>query len=484
MVNAVEEREVVYVKVASYVCDGTELPALGIEKAKEALGWKEEGKEGSNVKYGKNDVLLTYKDASGKVVKVKCEHNRNNRRLSMGNVSTLKQEILRGRYELNGEPIIIGRYGTLLDGQHTLTALILAHYEWEKDPGLYPHWKMAPSIKKVIIYGISEEDKVINTIDTGRPRTLSDVIYRSPYFSGLSLQAKNTCSGIAANAIKLLWTRTGENLDGFCAVRTHAESIDFLDRHPRILECVSLIYESAENLGNPLPGLGVCAGLLYLMGAAKTNPREYLNEEHLVETNVNWELWDQAQDFWVLLADKSNPKFKPIRRVLAQTIEDGDSSPDAKIAIIVKAWELYRLGKAVTEAGLNLTYIEEKNGSIRLNETPVIGGIDIGRLDLIDEEELTKTPPKQEETQKAIREKKATAGELPPSKQPKKEREKGPKNQLVGKARWVKSPEGNWRGKVLDTDGTLASVRILQGFQGAGNTVQVPVSELLEAQPV
>jgi hypothetical protein len=201
--------------------------AITVEYAKKLLGWTvEDDKEKFNANY-----LL--KDFSGK--KVRCSNNVTNRPLYMAVVKVLIQEILRKRWRLNGESLIIGSTGLILNGQHTLIALILAGQQWEKDPEACDQWTTEPTIDKAIVFGIDESDMTVNTMDTCKPRSLADVIYRSEFFSGIKAGDRQACARIADYAVRILWHRTGAGLDAFAPRRTHAESLDFIARHPRLL---------------------------------------------------------------------------------------------------------------------------------------------------------------------------------------------------------------------------------------------------------
>ena len=92
------------------------------------------------------------------VAKALLENNTNNRSITQGHLALIKSEILLGKWQYNGQPIIIGESGRLLDGQHRLTAVV--------ETGI--------PIDTVIMRGINEDAFV--TIDTGKIRGGSDVL--------------------------------------------------------------------------------------------------------------------------------------------------------------------------------------------------------------------------------------------------------------------------------------------------------------------
>lgn len=92
------------------------------------------------------------------VAKALLDNNTNNRNITQGHLAMLKSEILSGNWQYNGQPIIIGETGRLLDGQHRMTAVV--------ETGI--------PIETNVMRGIEESAFV--TIDTGKVRGGSDVL--------------------------------------------------------------------------------------------------------------------------------------------------------------------------------------------------------------------------------------------------------------------------------------------------------------------
>jgi len=347
--------------------------------AKKLLGWT---LETENVKFG-NDFLI--KDNDGN--KVRCLNNLRNRPLVMAQVNTLLQEILRGMWVLNGEPLIIGETGIVLGGQHTLCALILATEKWAAAQGQWQKmWPEAPRIDKIIVYGIKEDDKTANTLDTARPRSLSDVMYRSSYFHDVEKKDRVKLSRMLDHAIKLMWYRTGAAMEAFAKFRTHAESLDFLDRHHRLLECVMHVYEEngMKNRIAKFISPGYASALMYLMAACNTEQTNdkgtgYIDTEYPNEDRVDFKYWDKAEEFWVLLAGGNSAVAEPIKRAFLLLTEMELLSWENKAATIVRAWNAWHTGKKITPASLELEFAENEHGVEKLVTIPVVEGIDIGK---------------------------------------------------------------------------------------------------------
>jgi len=93
------------------------------------------------------------------------EKNGHNRKVSTANVSKITNAMKVNKWAYNGEPIIIGEDGTLLDGQHRLLGIIKADKEI--------HMEVVKDVKEICEYtGVN----VFATIDVGKNRSAADVI--------------------------------------------------------------------------------------------------------------------------------------------------------------------------------------------------------------------------------------------------------------------------------------------------------------------
>jgi hypothetical protein len=89
---------------------------------------------------------------------LKREFNVHQRDISQVNVDIFANAMLRGKWEFNGAPIIIGTGGKLMDGQHRLKAVVQS--------------KTARDF--VVVRGVKAD--TFGTIDTGSRRGLKDVL--------------------------------------------------------------------------------------------------------------------------------------------------------------------------------------------------------------------------------------------------------------------------------------------------------------------
>jgi len=81
-----------------------------------------------------------------------------NRAVYRSKVGEYAAAILRGDWDLNGEPIIISDTGELNDGQHRLNAVLLSN----------------TAIRSIFVFGVTRSSR--NTVDLGAKRTAGDIL--------------------------------------------------------------------------------------------------------------------------------------------------------------------------------------------------------------------------------------------------------------------------------------------------------------------
>jgi hypothetical protein len=369
-----KRRKVIYPEVEIKKCVKEE--SLTVNQAREYLGFREAKKD--------EPYLLKGFNETGETIKITCDYNVRNRPFYPSVYETLKQVILNKQWRFNGEPIIIGKTGLLEDGQHTLMALIQAEYERQFGKGKHHWqdiWKNKPiTIEKLVVFGVSEEEDVVNSINTAHPRDLADVLYRSEFFLTLPPDARNMVSRICKKAVQNLWVRLGRANDLFASRLCHSEAVEFIRRHPKILTAVKHIFEEdAEGSIGQIVPTGWAATLLYLMGASASDVDEYLNAEEPGDSAINFSRWEKAEEFWVMLGSKSDDT-KVVRDYLAQLVSDENTaSVMNRVAVLIKAWEHFVQGHQITRNDIKLKFVEnEKTGVPTLDHHPSIGGIDLG----------------------------------------------------------------------------------------------------------
>jgi hypothetical protein len=460
--------EIVYPELRAEVY-GPDNP-ITVDLMKAWLGWKELPAD------HEGEFLL--KDENG--TKVICLNNAKNRPYSASLSSLYAQEILRGHWKLNGETMIFGNYGQAIAVQHRGIGLILAWQKWANDKAAYPYWKSAPTIQSFVAFGISEDDETVNTIDTGKPRTFSDAVYRSSLFENLSGSAKKNACRILDFAVRCVWNRTGRGVVSYAPRRTHSEAFEFVNAHETLLKCVRhIMEENDENrVGRFIPP-GTAAGLMYMMACSTTDRTEYAAAESPTENYLNFENYDKAEAFWVGLASGSK-LFAPLKAAISKMIEDSfGGSPIERISLIVLAWTSFLNHGKVLEKDLKLEYhTDEETGATMLMECPSVGGIDLGNP-AEHEDAQEATPEEMESTKNKIKQEKASKGKVAKGSKQKPDMKNvvylTPADLKVGDKVWVgtsSSDENKWMGIYRShyklAAGPIAKIEACEGYAGAG----------------
>lgn len=471
--DAKTERNTIYPAVEVRLFTGDTL--LTADLAKELLGWEEV--EGD---------VFDLKDYEGK--KIRLFNNCHNRQFDKGLAKTWESEVLQGHWQLNGESIVVGKTGVIASGQHRLVAVVLASQEYAQNSERWPNWD-GKGIPAVLVLGVNEDDATINTIDTGRPRSLTDVIYRSDIFVGLTGKDKAVAAKSTAFAIKFVAHRTAAWKHAYNpgTKRTHAESLDFLHRHERILDCVRFLFDEdkGKNAITKYQQLGTAAGLMYLMAAAKSDIDLYRNMDIPSEKGLDFELFEKASEFWVLLASGSS-KLKPVKAALNKLIEDEAVSQDTRNALLVLAWSRFVEGHPVREEDITLKFHVDDDGIRRYLDCPSVGGIDLGNPkddEKVDDDEVDAPDEQEVEAAKQA----VTKAKTPKASKSKKA--EGITADSVGKQVWAVDPkgEGHWCGELLEvyegSAGPVARIKVGKKFAGAGKTFEHLASQVQLEKP-
>jgi hypothetical protein len=320
-----------------------------------------------------------------------------------GKVYKPGQKILLPAVTVNGETIILSRTGLCHSIQHRGVGYVWACQRWLKDRKKWPGWPAMPVLDAILVTGVSEDPRVVRTIDNVVPRSLGDVYYTSELFRLLPPKAKKECSRMMAKAIDLLWLRTGAGGAGKDRVyQTHSESMEFEGRHQRLRRCVKHIWTENQERALSLPSMahlspGACSALMYLMAASDSDGDAYRNGDPPGEKTLNWDAWDKAEEFWVLLI--ASEDFAPVRDALGALHDLGGGRPAEKHFILTKAWQAFAAGQPITSEDLSLEghYAKDpKTGIERLVDVPDLGGIDLGERGELGENGAPTAPAEEE----------------------------------------------------------------------------------------
>lgn len=411
-----KEKAVVYPEVGTEARWGDD--PLYAEDCKQRLGWTYDEKEARDA--GIKEPL--FEDRLGKPVY--CLNNLGNRPFYVSNATDLMQKILNRRWagpngngkSINGEPIILSKYAEVVNGQHTMAAVVWAEQErlGPKSAHWAEKWPGPVCIDKLVVYGVDSDEETKATMDSCKPRSLADVLYTHPLFQAMDPSPRKTCVKVADFAIKFLWQRTGLDRNAFNPRRTHEEAVAYLVAHPHLMEAIKHVYEeyTAKGKGEDLPGwknnnvlfgAGYAAGMMYLMGCSGSVPAKYHDlvrdgsptEGKGKKALLDWGMWDQAMDFWTAFAC-ADPIMKDVRVEVAMTNDPdtgGGGSLAEKTCILSKAWHVFlntQGKKVIKESQVKPQYKMSRQGYRVLDEYPTVGGIDLG------DPGKNKTKPKEE----------------------------------------------------------------------------------------
>lgn len=358
--------------------------------AKEILGWQDEAGfavalesqytkaeiKNLNTSFGE-DYL--FKDRNGD--KIRCGNNLHNRPFYAQTAEDWMLEILRRKWQFNGESMIVDKYGGCQDIQHRAIGLVWACQEWELDRKLpkpqqkwQEFWPEKPTIDCIVVFGIEDSDDVVNTINTGKPRTLSDAIYRTSWLADKPLGERQQLAKVIAGAVTYLWKRTEAKAGSLAPRRPHSESFEFLDNHKRLRDkCVPFIVAEGDGKKlTPYLSLGWASALLYLMGSASSDFGKYTKTGH--EKSLDWSLYDKAEEFWTLFCNNAK-ELEPLREELERLpMEIG---AEFKVDMIVKAWTLFSDGQEIAPEAIQLNIGQEEGHYVLAEAKPRLGGIDV-----------------------------------------------------------------------------------------------------------
>lgn len=328
---------------------------------------QENGGELTHYLYG--DVFHCL-DEYGK--KVRCHNNAGNRSFDEEWCEYIIDMVLNGVWAgplmmpgetINGETIRISRYGRVLSGQHQMTACKRANQRLQKlraksreeADQKYPAWKDHEQvvIETLVVLGLSEDERILRTIDYVKPRTVADMLYTMPLFRGNTPVERKEMTRMTSAAIDTLWARTATK-----GYKTHPEVVGFLERHKRLLKCVEHLFvlnkphaDDGRRISKHRISPGICSALKYLMASAgpKTEGDVYRNEFPPSEKGLDWSLWDKAEEFWELFA--KHDSFEQVRHALGKLLDSLPTKDDniglggrigEKLAILSRAWSRWK----------------------------------------------------------------------------------------------------------------------------------------------
>ena len=428
----------------SIMIDGKLVPIKGcrlsIAQAKTILGWtteedynKQAHKENPKApkdkvfKFPENWPVIVEPDGT----RVVCMANIDNRPFRSDRAKRLMQKILKRQWAgaenmpgetVNGETILIDRDGKVRSGQHRLIALIWAVEAWlaeDKDGKWHTFWPDEPYLESLVVYGISGSPRIVATIDDVETRDLTDIVHTSPLFQSAEPYYRAEGSRMLAKALGLFWKRTGISDLAGSKYLTQQEGMDVCQRHPKLLECVEIVYRANKKRGLST-GLklspGNCATLLYLAGCSATAKAIYYKADKdslpRSEENLDWSRLEKAKEFFQALGDG---KFPAVSGAMALIIRDYGGKLAALHHVLARAWGVWLKNGELTEPDVfpsENDILKDANGDPITDDHlghkflkgyDPFGGIDLGEKAEVDEDDIEPGEPTRTEREDEAR---------------------------------------------------------------------------------
>lgn len=358
--------------------------------------------------------------------KALLEKNTTNRPRSSTLKKRYRDKMIRKRWRQNGEPIIISRTGKMLSGQHRCEALVDAEELRLKKPKMFKErfgWSGPITIPVVLVTGIRDEDA--NTLDLGKKRGPSDIVYRlhmfdefkdpnNPKKPEFSEGDRKKLSMDLATAVRTVWLRLNAKQVKDAPKFDEDEMIVFLEQHPKIREAVLHVYREDNGKEKQISSMvtrSYMAAVMYLAGTSTTD-REQFEKDHVIDL----ENWQEAEDFVVNFAQgvdlhEGNPALVLRKIFTKQRADGGTRDRDVTLNLLINA----------IDAHLEQKTVSVKDVTPKKDDRPCLGGLDDPSYEppVIEDEEEDK--PKEKEIKAAAKSKKpakkkakATEEELEP----------------------------------------------------------------------
>lgn len=226
--------------------------------------------------------------------------NPDNRKVSKAIVNKYARDIVTGRWEHNGEPIIISDTGELNDGQQRCIAVI--------ETGI--------SITTQMTFGPKRETR--RTLDIGKKRKIGEQLGMAKLANGNNLAH--------AVSIILMMEKYGKISSSQEFRPTPAEVMDWIDQHHEIHECVTEMMKGGSSLKL---SRGLLAAMRYTFNRISKEDSDRFFQKLISGANL----------------DVNDPVFRLRKRIIENLMSSAKLPPHEIAALMIKAWNYFRKDK-------------------------------------------------------------------------------------------------------------------------------------------
>lgn len=254
-----------------------------------------------------NHVTSSVVDLTPELAANLIGRNNRNRNISVRNYSKIVRAIERDEWVFNGEAIKVADTGLLLDGQHRCLAVI----------------ETGKSIRVVLIQGLPESTR--DTMDTGRPRTLGNV---------LQMRGHKDSNRLAAAIRRMVVAERVGFKAAFVAgtvETTRPEELAWFERNPWVEDYMIQSRNIASDPGILLSSTSVVA---------------LLSRFDAIDQEDSMHFWDKLRSGEDLSRDHP---IMALRRAFKRLGElKGQHDQYHLAGLTIKAWNKYRRGESAS----------------------------------------------------------------------------------------------------------------------------------------
>lgn len=243
------------------------------------------------------------------VAKEMLRRNTKNRGVNVAHVRFLKEQMNSGQWLFDGQPIRFSESGSLLDGQHRLNAIV----------------ESETTQQFLIVSGV--DSNAFKVMDTGKSRDGADC---------LSINGVSYSKEIAQIAKMTTKLKKGKHIESGYYKMSNTDILNWYNDNEHVIEMI----RKSEGLNTSFSRVlskAFIAGMMYLFA-----------EKNATEAEIFMSKLCNGLD---LTTD--SPIYIVRKKLIEDRINQAKLPVQDKVAIIFKAWNLYRLGKSCKQIRYN-----------------------------------------------------------------------------------------------------------------------------------